>query len=227
MADKTQLAMLKSGVNAWNEWRAAHADARPELSGAHLCGLDLIGVDLAGADLRKADLRGTNLSDAAAIGNACLRNNTPLTPDALADAADKASRYGRSPQEGARKYEARIGREPVRYDGNVRRQWRERPSQSIAGDPGVQKHEQGSGPNAKLNPSTDTRITYRACSVRPGRQLSVQIEDSQGLVGVQRAAIFPVQEFVMTLILDLLLLSLLIVLPLLVGGGIREQIRVD
>jgi hypothetical protein len=26
----------------------------------------------------------------AAIGNACLRNNTPLTPDALADAADKA-----------------------------------------------------------------------------------------------------------------------------------------
>jgi hypothetical protein len=33
--------------------------------------------------------------------------------------------------------------------------------------------------------------------------------------------IFPVQGFVMTLILDLLLLSLLIVLPLLVGGGIR------
>ena len=31
----------------------------------------------------------------------------------------------------------------------------------------------------------------------------------------------------MTLILDLLLLSLLIVIPLLVGGGIREQIRVD
>jgi len=68
MADKTQLAMLKSGVNAWNEWRAAHADARPELSEAHLYGLDLIGVDLAGADLRKADLRGTNLSDAILIG---------------------------------------------------------------------------------------------------------------------------------------------------------------
>lgn len=68
MADKTQLAMLKGGVNAWNAWRAAHADVRPELSEAHLYGLDLIGVDLAGADLRRADLRGTNLSDAVLVG---------------------------------------------------------------------------------------------------------------------------------------------------------------
>jgi uncharacterized protein YjbI with pentapeptide repeats len=68
MADKTQLARLKSGVNAWNAWRAAHADVRPELSEAPLYGLDLIGVDLAGADLSKADLRGTNLSDAVLIG---------------------------------------------------------------------------------------------------------------------------------------------------------------
>jgi uncharacterized protein YjbI with pentapeptide repeats len=68
MADKTQLAMLKSGVGAWNAWRTAHADARPELADAHLYGLDLIGANLAAADLRKADLRGTNLSDAILIG---------------------------------------------------------------------------------------------------------------------------------------------------------------
>jgi uncharacterized protein YjbI with pentapeptide repeats len=64
MVDKSQLAILKSGVEAWSAWRVAHADMRPELSGAQLYGLDLIGADLAGANLRNADLRGTNLSDA-------------------------------------------------------------------------------------------------------------------------------------------------------------------
>lgn len=68
MADKTQLAVLKSGVSAWNVWREAHADLLPELSDAHLYGLDLVGANLAGADLRHADLRGTNLSDAVLIG---------------------------------------------------------------------------------------------------------------------------------------------------------------
>jgi uncharacterized protein YjbI with pentapeptide repeats len=68
MADKTQLAMLKSGVNEWNVWRTAHADLHPDLSDAHLHGLDLIGANLAGADLRKADLRGANLSDASLTG---------------------------------------------------------------------------------------------------------------------------------------------------------------
>ncbi len=68
MADKTQLALLTSGVDAWNAWRAANADVRPELSDLHLYGLDLVGADLVGANLRKADLRGTNLSDALLIG---------------------------------------------------------------------------------------------------------------------------------------------------------------
>jgi uncharacterized protein YjbI with pentapeptide repeats len=68
MADKTQLAVLKSGVDAWNSWRAAHADVQPELADAHLYGLDLVGANLAGADLRHADLRGTNLSDAVLTG---------------------------------------------------------------------------------------------------------------------------------------------------------------
>ena len=68
MVDKTQLTMLTSGVSAWNVWRTAHADLRPELSEAHLFGLDLVGINLAGADLRKADFRGTNLSDAVLTG---------------------------------------------------------------------------------------------------------------------------------------------------------------
>jgi uncharacterized protein YjbI with pentapeptide repeats len=68
MSDKTQLTLLKSDVNAWNAWRAAHADTTPELSRADLCGLDLVNANLAGADLRRADLRGTNLSGAVLIG---------------------------------------------------------------------------------------------------------------------------------------------------------------
>jgi len=63
MADKTQLEVLKSGVSAWNAWRTAHMDLRPDLAAAHLHGLDLIGADFSRADLRKADLRGANLSD--------------------------------------------------------------------------------------------------------------------------------------------------------------------
>jgi len=64
MADKAQEALLKSGVNAWNQWRVMHGDTKPDLSTAHLCGADLVGANLVGADLRKADLRGANLSDA-------------------------------------------------------------------------------------------------------------------------------------------------------------------
>lgn len=63
MADKTQLEVLKNGVSAWNSWRAAHADLRPDFAAAHLVGLDLIGANFASADFRKADLRGTNMSD--------------------------------------------------------------------------------------------------------------------------------------------------------------------
>jgi uncharacterized protein YjbI with pentapeptide repeats len=68
MADVTHLAMLKQGAEAWNAWRAAHANVRPDLSGAVLRSLDLAKVDLAGADLRRADLRGTDFSGAALTG---------------------------------------------------------------------------------------------------------------------------------------------------------------
>lgn len=64
MPEKAHLAILKQGVSVWNEWRAAHAQTRPELSQIHLYGLDLINADLAGADLHNADLRGTDLSGA-------------------------------------------------------------------------------------------------------------------------------------------------------------------
>jgi uncharacterized protein YjbI with pentapeptide repeats len=68
MADETHVAALKQGAAAWNAWRAAHRDARPDLSGASLRGLDLSGADLTHADLTGADLRGTILSRASLSG---------------------------------------------------------------------------------------------------------------------------------------------------------------
>lgn len=68
MASEAPLAMLKQGVDAWNEWRAAHADTRTDLSNVSLRGLNLAKADLTGADLRKTDLRGTILSGAVLIG---------------------------------------------------------------------------------------------------------------------------------------------------------------
>jgi len=68
MADESHVATLKQGVDAWNEWRAAHAATRPDLSNASLRGFDLAHADLSGADLRKTDLRGTMLGGAALIG---------------------------------------------------------------------------------------------------------------------------------------------------------------
>ncbi len=58
MADLAQLDILKRGVAAWNEWRAANPDTVPDLSGANLS--RLTNLQLAGADLSRARLIRTN-----------------------------------------------------------------------------------------------------------------------------------------------------------------------
>ena len=68
-ANPEHLAILKQGVDAWNEWRKQNPDIRPDLSeadlnGAYLVQADLSGVNLTGADLSGADLSGANLSGA-------------------------------------------------------------------------------------------------------------------------------------------------------------------
>jgi uncharacterized protein YjbI with pentapeptide repeats len=68
MPDKAHVMTLKQGVYAWNEWRMAHPEIRPDLAHAHLYGMDLVNVNLAGANLRQADLRGTDLSGAILTG---------------------------------------------------------------------------------------------------------------------------------------------------------------
>src|SRR5215813_7585524 len=68
MADADQVALLRSGVSAWNDWRGLNASVAADLSGASLRGLDLTFADLHAADLRRADLRGTILRGARLAG---------------------------------------------------------------------------------------------------------------------------------------------------------------
>jgi mannose-6-phosphate isomerase-like protein (cupin superfamily) len=78
MANQAHLDLLRSDVDAWNEWRQANPGARPDLSEADLTAADLVmanltnaelaGANLALANLRGADLRGADLSAANLIG---------------------------------------------------------------------------------------------------------------------------------------------------------------
>ena len=89
MANDEQLKILRSGPDAWNEWRSNNRRTTPDLSRAalsgaelreaHLNGADLDGAilyraklnraNLSGANLRGADLRSANLFGADLIGN--------------------------------------------------------------------------------------------------------------------------------------------------------------
>src|SRR5580658_5943076 len=62
MANDEHVALLKKGVDAWNEWRRENRDVRPELSEANLRKADLRGVKLDEANLRRANLSEANLS---------------------------------------------------------------------------------------------------------------------------------------------------------------------
>ena len=64
MANQEQLAILKQGVQAWNEWRAKNLDVVLDLSEAILSGVDLRQANLTRADLTRANLKGADLKAA-------------------------------------------------------------------------------------------------------------------------------------------------------------------
>jgi uncharacterized protein YjbI with pentapeptide repeats len=84
MANEEHLARLKQGVTAWNEWRKAHPEIKPDLTGAilsresrfrvyytrpritgqHLSRADLSHAILSEADFTCADLSGADLTEA-------------------------------------------------------------------------------------------------------------------------------------------------------------------
>jgi uncharacterized protein YjbI with pentapeptide repeats len=68
MANEEHLTRLKQGVKAWNKWRMASNNLRPDLTHADLRGLDLAGAYLHGAHLHRADLIGADLHRAHLMG---------------------------------------------------------------------------------------------------------------------------------------------------------------
>ena len=64
MVNPEHLALLKQGVEVWNEWRDANEVNDPDLSGADLRGMKLGGAHLSGAHLSEANLNGADLSKA-------------------------------------------------------------------------------------------------------------------------------------------------------------------
>jgi Pentapeptide repeats (8 copies) len=68
MANDENVALLKQGVTAWNEWRLKNPGTHPNLRRADLSGVDLSMAHLRGADLSKANLSGADLTGANLTG---------------------------------------------------------------------------------------------------------------------------------------------------------------
>jgi uncharacterized protein YjbI with pentapeptide repeats len=64
MANEEHLAILKQGVEVWNEWRKSNK-IRTDLNGVNLTGTDLGNADFSDADLGEANLSHTNLRQCA------------------------------------------------------------------------------------------------------------------------------------------------------------------
>jgi hypothetical protein len=62
MANPEHLAILKQGVDVWNEWRKQEKHVVPDLSDADLKGADLIEASLSHANLTGAFLTGGGLN---------------------------------------------------------------------------------------------------------------------------------------------------------------------
>jgi uncharacterized protein YjbI with pentapeptide repeats len=61
MANDEHVAMLRKGVDAWNEWRFEKPLNIPDLSGTNLSGTNLTGANLTEANLSGANFSGTIL----------------------------------------------------------------------------------------------------------------------------------------------------------------------
>lgn len=62
------MRLLRSGAEAWNEWRRSAPDVLPDLYDAHLEGENLYACDLYGSNLSRANLNGADLCEADLSG---------------------------------------------------------------------------------------------------------------------------------------------------------------
>ena len=63
MANPEHLAILKKGVDAWNQWRMRSHQITPDLSGANLAEYALVGFNFTGTHLHNVNLAGAQLSN--------------------------------------------------------------------------------------------------------------------------------------------------------------------
>ncbi|MBD2247948.1 pentapeptide repeat-containing protein [Nostoc sp. FACHB-888] len=63
MANEEHLAILRQGVQVWNEWRKNNPEIEPVLSNVNFSRADLSDADLSLSNLRKADFTEANLTD--------------------------------------------------------------------------------------------------------------------------------------------------------------------
>ena len=64
MANRRHLAILRQGVETWNEWKKENPKIKPNLRGANLSKKDLAGADFTNADIRSTNFTGANLRGA-------------------------------------------------------------------------------------------------------------------------------------------------------------------
>ncbi|HLX63278.1 MAG TPA: toll/interleukin-1 receptor domain-containing protein [Planctomycetota bacterium] len=61
MADEEHFKIIKQGPAAWNDWRRAHPEIKPDLTGAYLSGRELGNLRMANVDMSLSTLKKTNL----------------------------------------------------------------------------------------------------------------------------------------------------------------------
>jgi|GEM_PF-1093786 hypothetical protein len=64
MANEEHLAILRQGVEVWNEWRLKHPEISPDLASSDLCFQDLSGINFTRTNLREANLYRVKLANA-------------------------------------------------------------------------------------------------------------------------------------------------------------------
>jgi uncharacterized protein YjbI with pentapeptide repeats len=69
MANEEHIALLKKGVESWNQWREENPDAKPDFSKADLRGTKLQNANLSDSNLEEVKFQFSNLKGAILTGS--------------------------------------------------------------------------------------------------------------------------------------------------------------
>lgn len=101
MANQEHLAILKQGVEPWNQWRRVNPDILPDLSYADLREMHLEGAYLRRCNLLEANLSGTHLEGANLMNAVLERADLRLAFFSNATRLNRANLGGKSKDDGA------------------------------------------------------------------------------------------------------------------------------